>query len=113
MPKPTSRPSSSPSRSSRSSLNFSRRELLAGAGAGAAALFLEQRNLQAEAPSRTAPAPATQSATVVFTNTTVVNADAVQNDVALAVEGQRIASIGRPIRCCVHGVGVPWASSPS
>jgi cytosine/adenosine deaminase-related metal-dependent hydrolase len=37
---------------------------------------------------------AEQSATVVFTHTTVVNADSVQNDVALAVEGQTIAAIG-------------------
>ena len=92
MPKPTGPPSSTPSQPPRSSLNLSRRELLAGAGAGAAALFLEQRSLQAEAPSHTAPGA--QSATVVFTHTTVVNADDVQNDVALAVEGQSIVAIG-------------------
>ena len=92
MPKPTSPPSSTPSRPLGSPLNLSRRELLAGAGAGAAALFLEPRSLQAEAPSRTAPAE--QSATLVFTHTTVVNADDVQNNVALAVEGQSIAAIG-------------------
>ncbi len=92
MPKPTRPPSSPPSRSSRSPLNLSRRDLLAGAGAGAAALFLEQRGLQAESPSRSAPP--TQSATVVFANTTVVNADTVQNDVALAVEGTSIVAIG-------------------
>ena len=85
-------PSSSTSKSNRGSVNLSRRELLAGAGAGAAALLLEQSGLQAETSSDTAKAQ--QSATVVFTNTTVVNADAVQNDVALAVEGQRIVAIG-------------------
>ena len=31
---------------------------------------------------------------IVFANTTVVNADAVQNDVALAVVGDKIAAIG-------------------
>ncbi|MDO8680268.1 MAG: amidohydrolase family protein [Acidobacteriota bacterium] len=65
--------------------NISRRELLAGAGAGAAALLLEQSGLQAQAPPST---------TVVFTHTTVANADAVQNDVALAVQGDKIAAIG-------------------
>ena len=64
---------------------MSRRELLAGAGASAAALLLEQRGLAAQAPP---------SMTVVFTHTTVVNADAVQNDVALAVQGDTIAAIG-------------------
>ncbi len=69
---------------SRSAL-ISRRQLLAGAGAGAAALLLEPRGLQAQAPP---------SRTVVFTHTTVVNVDAVQDDVALAVAGDRIAAIG-------------------
>ena len=55
-------------------------------------MFLEQRGLQAETRSRIPPGG--QSATVVFTNTTVVNADSVQNDVALAVEGTTIAAIG-------------------
>ena len=68
-----------------SNSNLSRRELLAGAGAGAAALLLEQRGLQAQTPPST---------TVVFTHTTVANADAVQNDVALAVQGDKIAAIG-------------------
>src|SRR5262245_5909064 len=62
-----------------------RRELLAGAGAGAAALLLEQSGLQAQTPS---------NAAVVFSHTTVVTADAVQDDVALAVQGDRIAAIG-------------------
>jgi cytosine/adenosine deaminase-related metal-dependent hydrolase len=39
-------------------------------------------------------ARAAQSATVVFTNTTVADADTVRDGVALAVEGQRIAAIG-------------------
>ena len=65
--------------------HISRRELLAGAGAGAAALLLDQNGLPAQAP------PAT---TVVFTHTTVANADAVQNDVALAVHGDTIVAIG-------------------
>jgi 5-methylthioadenosine/S-adenosylhomocysteine deaminase len=67
-------------------INLSRRELLAGAGAGAAALVLERGGLQAQARP---------SATVVFARTTVVNVDAVQNDVALAVEGNKIAAIGQ------------------
>lgn len=77
--------SSSPSQSPRSAVNISRRQLLAGAGAGAAALLLEHSGLQAQASS---------SRTVVFSHTTVVNADAVQNDVALAVEGDKIVAMG-------------------
>jgi 5-methylthioadenosine/S-adenosylhomocysteine deaminase len=65
--------------------NISRRELLAGAGAGATALLLEQRGLQAQA---------TPSKAVVFAHTTVVNVDGVQDDVALAVDGDKIAAIG-------------------
>src|SRR4051812_31944586 len=64
---------------------FSRRELLAGAGASAAALLLDQRGLDAQ------PAP---GRTVVFAHATVVNVDVVQDDVALAVAGDRIAAIG-------------------
>ena len=67
-----------------STTNISRRELLAGAGAGAAALLLNPRALQAQPASRT----------VVFTHTTLVQVDAVQDDVALAVQGDRIAAIG-------------------
>ena len=79
----TSRGSSSPPPSPRGSVNLTRRQLLAGAGA--AALLLEQRGLKAQA---------TSSGTVVFSHTTVVNADAVQHDVALAVEGDKIVAIG-------------------
>jgi len=67
------------------SVDLSRRELLAGAGAGAAALLLNQATAQAQ--------PAANR-TVVFANTTVVTVDHVQDDVALAVEGDRIAAIG-------------------
>ncbi|MEO8682948.1 MAG: amidohydrolase family protein, partial [Vicinamibacterales bacterium] len=65
--------------------NLSRRELLAGAGTGVAALLLDPEGLQAQAP----PNPA-----VVFSHTTVVTVDRVQNDVALAVQGDKIAAIG-------------------
>ena len=67
------------------SLELTRRQLLAGAGAGAAALLLDPRD------SRGA---ACRDRAIVFANTTVVNADAVQNDVALAVVGDKIAAIG-------------------
>ncbi len=83
MPKSTIDRSSPPSQSPRSSVTLSRRELLAGAGA--AAILLKQRGLQAEA---------TASQTTVFSHTTVVNIDAVQDDVALAVEGDKIVAIG-------------------
>ncbi len=71
---------------------ISRRDLLAGAGGGAAALLLERRGLRGAAPPH--QSRPTQTASVVFTNTTVVNPDAVQDEVALAVEGQRIVAIG-------------------
>ena len=67
------------------STRISRRDLLAGAGGGAAALLFEPRAIQAQ-PER--------SRTVVFAHTTVVNVDTVQDDVALAVVGDRIAAIG-------------------
>jgi cytosine/adenosine deaminase-related metal-dependent hydrolase len=73
------------SSSSRVSANISRRQLIAGAGAGAAALLLDPGGLQAQPPA---------GRTIVFSHTTVVGVDAVQNDVALAVEGDRIAAIG-------------------
>jgi 5-methylthioadenosine/S-adenosylhomocysteine deaminase len=65
-------------------VKLSRRQLLAGAGAGAAAVVLEQSGLKAQ------PTP---SRTVVFAHTTVVHVDAVHDDVALAVEGGKIAAI--------------------
>jgi cytosine/adenosine deaminase-related metal-dependent hydrolase len=88
MPKPIGHPSTS--RSAVDSLYLSRRELLAGAGA-AAVLFLDQSAPQggsAAGPSGRAVGP------YVFTRTTVANPDAVLNDVALAVENDRIAAIG-------------------
>ena len=72
-------------KSPRIAADISRRQLLAGAGAGAASLFLERGGVQAQAPA---------GSTVVFSHTTVVNVDAVQDDVALAVEGDKIAAIG-------------------
>lgn len=77
MPAPTSTPNSA--------VSITRRELLAGAGAGAASLLLEQRSLEAQGPPTRA---------VVFSHVTVVAVDAVQDDVALAVAGDRIAAIG-------------------
>src|SRR6266508_1242580 len=64
--------------------SISRRELIAGVGAGAAALLLDQRGLEAQTSSRP----------VVFAHTTIVNVDAVQDDVALAVVCDKIAAIG-------------------
>lgn len=66
------------------SFRISRRELLAGAGAGAATLLLEG-GVRAQAPA---------GGTVVFAHTSVINADTVQDDVALAVHGGRIVAIG-------------------
>jgi cytosine/adenosine deaminase-related metal-dependent hydrolase len=70
---------------STSSAAISRRQLLAGAGAGAAALLLDPRD------GRGQPAAARA---VVFTNATVVTVDGERSDVALAVQGDRIAAIG-------------------
>jgi 5-methylthioadenosine/S-adenosylhomocysteine deaminase len=67
---------------------LTRRELLAGASAGAAALLLDRGGLQAQTQPPSSRRP------VVFSHTTVVNVDAVQNDVALAVVADRIAAIG-------------------
>jgi imidazolonepropionase-like amidohydrolase len=78
------RPSSSPG--SRPSLNLTRRELLAGAGAGAAAIFLKSTGVEAQAPPAGRP--------IVFTHTIVANPDLTQEDVALAVVGDKIADIG-------------------
>ena len=79
--------SRSSAHSPRGSVDLGRRQLLVGAGAGAAALLLERSGVraQAQAPS---------SRTVVFSHTTVVDANAVRDDVALAVEGDTIAAIG-------------------
>lgn len=66
-----------------SSLN--RRQMLTGVGAGAAAFLLEQGGLQAQAP----PAK-----TVVFSHTTVADANRALDDVALAVTGNTITAIG-------------------
>jgi cytosine/adenosine deaminase-related metal-dependent hydrolase len=77
-----------PSQSPRTSVNISRRQLLAAAGAGAAAFVLEQHAVHGQAR------PTTSTQRVVFSHTTVVNVDAVQNDVALAIEGDRIVAIG-------------------
>lgn len=63
---------------------MTRREVLAGASAGAAALLIDPSSLFAQGAQRP----------IVFRNTTVVNADAVQDDVALAVVGDKIAAIG-------------------
>jgi cytosine/adenosine deaminase-related metal-dependent hydrolase len=65
--------------------DLTRRELLAGAGATAAALLLDPHGAQAQQPAGRA---------VVFTNTMVINPDSVQDDVALVVQGDRIAAIG-------------------
>lgn len=65
--------------------DISRRQLLSGVGAGAAALLLERRGIEAQ------PRP---SRTVVFAHTTLVNVDAAQDDVALAVDAGTIAAIG-------------------
>jgi 5-methylthioadenosine/S-adenosylhomocysteine deaminase len=90
MKKVKHRPSSPSSTGSHGSATFSRRELLAGAGAGAAALFLKQNGVQAESAPMQAPA----GRAIVFANTTVVNAESTQDDVALAVEGDKIVAIG-------------------
>src|SRR6476660_1085578 len=84
MPRSTIHRPSAPSQSPRSAVTISRRQLLAGAGAGAAALLLEPRGLDAQAAS---------GRTVVFSPTTVVTVDGVQNDVALAVDGDKIVAV--------------------
>src|SRR5262245_4127676 len=72
--------------------NITRRQLLAGAGASAAALLLDRKG--AEAREQTQTTQPTTSRPLVFSHTTVVTVDAVQNDVALAVQGDKIAAIG-------------------
>ena len=93
----TTRKNPAPSpHSSSSTANLTRRGWLAATGAGTAALLVKPDHLQAHlhpgAPG--GMTPDAQEATVVFTNTTVANPDRVQDDVALAVEGDRIAAIG-------------------
>jgi 5-methylthioadenosine/S-adenosylhomocysteine deaminase len=70
----------------RSNADITRRQLLTGAGAGAA-LLLGQSGVRGQAQ------PAQRA--VVFSRTTVVTVDAVQNDVALAVDNDKIAAIGQ------------------
>ncbi|MDO9478927.1 MAG: amidohydrolase family protein [Pseudohongiella sp.] len=73
---------------------FSRRSLLAGAAAVAGAGLLPLSNNQSQAQTAATPSA---SGTVVFTNTTVVSNDAERRtllNVALAVQGDRIAAIG-------------------
>lgn len=65
--------------------DLTRRELLAGAGASAAAVLL--------APGGAHGQPTTRRI-VIFANTTVVTVDEIHDEVALAVEGDRIAAIG-------------------
>ena len=67
------------------STELSRRQLLAATGAGSAALLLAQGGANAQ-PASARP--------VIFAHTTVADADAVHDDVALAVQGDRIAAIG-------------------
>src|SRR4051812_34472499 len=67
------------------STGLTRREILAGAGVGAASLLIDTTRLQAQAAA---------ARPIVFRDTTVVNADAVQNGVSLAVVGDTIAAIG-------------------
>ena len=69
-----------------SSAGVSRRQLLAGAGVGSAAFLLGQGGVQAQMASSARP--------VIFAHTTIVNADAVHDDVALVVEAGGIAAIG-------------------
>ena len=73
---------------------LSRRTLLAGAAAVAGASLLPPSNNQSHAQTTASSAG---SGTVVFTNTTVVSNDAERRtllNVALAVQGDRIAAIG-------------------
>ena len=73
---------------------LSRRTLLAGAAVAAGASLLPLSHNQSQAQTAAAPSG---SGTVVFTNTTVVSNDAERRtllNVALAVQGDRIAAIG-------------------
>jgi hypothetical protein len=77
------RPRSQPTQGSSPHVDLTRRELLAGASAGAAALLLHPPETKAQTPG---------ASTVVFSRTTVVTADLVHHDVALAIEGDKIAA---------------------
>ncbi len=81
MPQSTNHRTSSTSQSPDGPTTFSRRQVLAGS----AALLLGERMVQSQA---------SLSKTVVFAHTTVVGVDAVQDDVALAVDGDKIVAIG-------------------
>jgi 5-methylthioadenosine/S-adenosylhomocysteine deaminase len=87
-------PKSTPSSQS---LSVSRRQLLAGAGVGAAALLMDQ-----------SAAGAVPADAVVFTHTKLVNPGSVRDDVALAVQGGKIAAIGatEAIRQAYHNAQV-------
>ena len=96
MPTSTRKTSAPAPHSSSSTANLTRRGWLAATGAGTAAVLLKQDHLQAHLHPGVTPGmtPPTQVGTFVFSNTTVANPDGVQDDVALAVEGDRIAAIG-------------------
>jgi 5-methylthioadenosine/S-adenosylhomocysteine deaminase len=66
------------------SIDVNRRQLLAGAGVGTAALMLQQGGVEAAASERP----------VVFTRTTIANANVTRDDMALAVVDDKIAAIG-------------------
>jgi cytosine/adenosine deaminase-related metal-dependent hydrolase len=70
---------------SNDTLTITRRQLLAGASAGAASLLLEHGAARAQSQA---------GRPIVFSHTTVVNSDAVREDVSLVVVGDRIAAIG-------------------
>src|SRR5215813_8877921 len=75
------------------STHITRRQLLAGAGASTAAALLDRKRLDVHAQA-TRAARTGSSRAVVFAHTTVVTVNAVQDDVALAVDGDKIAAIG-------------------
>jgi len=66
------------------SATITRRQWIAGAGAAGAAVLAMRDRLQAQTAARP----------VVFAHTTLVNVDAVQDDVAIAVANDAIAAIG-------------------
>jgi cytosine/adenosine deaminase-related metal-dependent hydrolase len=90
MPKPAGPPSAAP-RGFSDPPSLTRRELLGGAAAGAAAALLLDPGT---APSQQVPPASRRAGPYVFTHTTVANPDLVLDDVALAVENDRIAAIG-------------------